>query len=434
MSFNFPLLKQQTYLFNVESKSVFNFNKNAENEIFISSTTPETTLNDLLQDTAAQLANDGLKKRDEIGSATEKSITKSSIRNEFTPEPKGKRRGVWKRIRVRPLDSFEAAESQNIGNHLYNALNDKAKEFGERYSNKPRDEIKIFSELFLENETTPEWHDDQSTVSSPVLLDDNERFTEIPSISDDNSTEEEIVNATTVSNDVERTTILPDITTNINLFSDDANENSEELTTYFDQLIDFTSTVVPFLSLNQSDAVDEPIGTEKFITQPESDDSLSKEDNKGDKEEEEKENEDQEPQSSRIMDEVKQKLTELFSFENDDVVVSTTERVFRINRNFKRPKPAIPFYTTIERNQAPNEIGSDDIKDIGKSNKKLTSVSMKLAPVPILKTILKPVTEPSSFHKDLMESVIYATSTSTEISHETEICYRGRCVKTQKKP
>ena len=45
----------------------------------------------------------------------------------------------------------------------------------------------------------------------------------------------------------------------------------------------------------------------------------------------------------------------------------------------------------------------------------------------------KAVTEASSsFHKNLMESVIYATSTSTEISQETEICYRGRCISTSK--
>lgn len=38
-----------------------------------------------------------------------------------------------------------------------------------------------------------------------------------------------------------------------------------------------------------------------------------------------------------------------------------------------------------------------------------------------------------AFHKNLMKSVIYATSTSTRVTHDTEICYRGRCIRTDKK-
>lgn len=100
------------------------------------------------------------------------------------------------------------------------------------------------------------------------------------------------------------------------------------------------------------------------------------------------------------MDEVKQKLTELFSFEDDDVVVSTTERVFKFNRNFKRPKSPQPIYTSIDRNPSANDIGNSD-KDSAK-DVKTSPATMKLEPVPVLKTILRPITEPSSFHKELM--------------------------------
>ena len=42
------------------------------------------------------------------------------------------RRGVWKRVKVRPADGFETAETQNIGKHLYNAVADNEKVEGEK--------------------------------------------------------------------------------------------------------------------------------------------------------------------------------------------------------------------------------------------------------------------------------------------------------------
>ncbi|KAM8714163.1 hypothetical protein ACLKA7_014326 [Drosophila subpalustris] len=42
--------------------------------------------------------------------------------------------------------------------------------------------------------------------------------------------------------------------------------------------------------------------------------------------------------------------------------------------------------------------------------------------------------EKDSFHKDLMEHVVYATSTSTKVTSETEICYRGRCIRSEDLP
>ncbi|XP_017962446.1 mucin-5AC isoform X1 [Drosophila navojoa] len=39
-----------------------------------------------------------------------------------------------------------------------------------------------------------------------------------------------------------------------------------------------------------------------------------------------------------------------------------------------------------------------------------------------------------NFHKDLMQHVVYATSTSTKVTSETEICYRGRCIRSEDLP
>lgn len=48
--------------------------------------------------------------------------------------------------------------------------------------------------------------------------------------------------------------------------------------------------------------------------------------------------------------------------------------------------------------------------------------------------ILSTISNEKGFHKKLMDSVVYATSTSKqiEVSQETEICYRGKCIKAIK--
>lgn len=42
------------------------------------------------------------------------------------------RRGVWKRVKVRPADAFETAETQNIGKRLYNSVSESDKVEGEK--------------------------------------------------------------------------------------------------------------------------------------------------------------------------------------------------------------------------------------------------------------------------------------------------------------
>jgi hypothetical protein len=39
---------------------------------------------------------------------------------------------VWRKIKVRPADGFETAETQNIGKHLYNSVTDNDKVEGEK--------------------------------------------------------------------------------------------------------------------------------------------------------------------------------------------------------------------------------------------------------------------------------------------------------------
>lgn len=92
--------------------------------------------------------------------------SKSESKNEKKPIGTEKktngRRGVWKKIRVRPADAFETAETQNIGKHLYNALTDNDKGEG----------IKIRNEQTSETttETTENSIITEPTIESEIIL------------------------------------------------------------------------------------------------------------------------------------------------------------------------------------------------------------------------------------------------------------------------
>lgn len=436
---------QEMYSFSVQANSFFDFAKNKENE---SVSTPQPTVSnavaqDTINDSTKGTANNNHNHINRnvateensvqgIQSSSSQQVEKvksgaSDTKSDGKSETKGRRRGVWKRVRVRPIDSFETAESQNIGKHIFNSvLNDNIKEFGERHTKKilqPSGDLSLPFEYNNENEPT-----------------------EIPITFDDSDSDDIEVQTVLPVQEIETATAKgeePNLTTAIESNDDsDEDDRSNDMTTEFNDereqeatstvdynmnsLDDLTTTMMPFISSSYN--VSDLSELEKSTEKPADNSSLEEKSARIDPD-------DQMPQSSSIMDEVKQKLTELFSFEDDDVVVSTTERVFKINRNFKRPKTALPFYTSIERNPLVNDITNNE-KSTDKDQLKSSPASMKLEPVPVLKTILRPIADSSSssFHKDLMDSVIYATSTSTEISHETEICYRGRCVKTQKKP
>lgn len=395
--------------------------------------TPSATLNDIIPATLpAATSNDNTNQLDkQISEPIQEETRRSSIGK----EAKGKRRGVWKRVRVRPVDSFEAAESQNIGKQLYNSLlNDNVEEFGMRFNKR----VKDFGEKPVsqpeELEFSPDMEDSVRilpTTYASFVMPENVDQTSVAT----ESTNDDDTIATTMFDNTEATTTAPDattISTSLWDIDDEEKDNVSELTTELNE----KNTIIPTeisTRTEQNDIENEPtVGS--FTASPYDAKNYTFDNDASETKDNDSE-QDQEPQPSSVIDEVKKRLTELFSFEDDDVVVSTTERVFRINRNFNRQKSNIPFYTSIDRNHAVNEIMNERNKDTEKDEKLLASpATMKLEPVTVLKTILRPVTEASSFHKDLMDSVIYATSTSTEISHETEICYRGRCVKTHKKP
>lgn len=416
MKFNFYVFfflisvsfQKETYSFNVQA-NFFDFNKNKENDSISTTTQPET--NNVEPDTV--YGNELSKTNSNRNVVTEDNGGSKAGTSDQEPGPKsekkGRRRGVWKRVRVRPVDSFETAESQNIGKQLYNTiLSENVKEFGERNTKKPAGTRIISSPSAYAYEETVNYNDDSDQNEN----NESDVQTVLP-----------IQTTEATKDDFDMTTLSSDSFESSEVTTESIEKDERELeatsTVNYNDSDDLNTTIMPFIS---SDVSGDLESLEKSTERPKTADDKGIKSNISD----------QISEPSSIMDEVKQKLTELFSFEDDDVVVSTTERVFKFNRNFKRPKSPQPHYTTVDRNPLVNDIANSE-KD-SENGVKSSPATMKLEPVPVLKTILRPITEPSSFHKELMDSVIYATSTSTEISHETEICYRGRCVKTQKKP
>jgi len=114
-----------------------------------------------------------------------------------------------------------------------------------------------------------------------------------------------------------------------------------------------------------------------------------------------------------IFSEVRQQLHDLFAIdESEDQAVTAALAAVGKRRqaytNIKRTKLATPTESTTE---ALNEGLATTVATPAAADK-----------------------DKDNFHKDLMEHVVYATSTSTKVTSETEICYRGRCIRSEDLP
>lgn len=350
----------------------------------------------LFEDLVNEIVTDS--KTNEVIPETENSDSVPATNNihpvnfvESSAEKKGPRRGVWKRIRVRPLDGFETAESQNYGQQYINHIpsvdlkEEKVKQFDSGLTTTTTIEVAATSEAEVE------------TAKPTIEL---ETHTEVPVVADSDSTS----TSTTTTSETETisttepipstdapieitTTALPDehsyIITTIRPTVD---SKFEETTKHVQDENDVHVTERIAAETAETPYYDD-YDTERILTETQN----------------ENHEDDQLPESSNIFSDVKQRLSDLFGADSD----------YDYQENNLPLK--MQQYTTIERTKSLNQITDDE------SDKKTEKP-------------LDVVTEPtSSFHKNLMDSVIYATSTSTEISHETEICYRGRCIKTDKK-
>ncbi|XP_032590939.1 mucin-5AC [Drosophila grimshawi] len=92
--------------------------------------------------------------------------------------------------------------------------------------------------------------------------------------------------------------------------------------------------------------------------------------------------------------------------------------------------------------ESDDEAAAGALAAVGKRRQEYTSIKRTKPVTPTESSTLAATEMPASstaatrdnFHKDLMEHVVYATSTSTKVTSETEICYRGRCIRSEDLP
>lgn len=86
-----------------------------------------------------------------------KSETKTEKKPIGIEKKSNARRGVWKKIKVRPADGFETAETQYVGNRLYNSISEIEKTEGEKPSRseeKPEEKPETTTAKYIDIEST----------------------------------------------------------------------------------------------------------------------------------------------------------------------------------------------------------------------------------------------------------------------------------------
>lgn len=318
----------------------------------------------MIEEFMSDFSNNDLQKKQEDTNEIIPAFSNSDNEN----KKQGRRRGAWRRVRVRPVDTFETAESQNIGRQIYNTI---AVENNKKFEDFDAEKVKLNEKPFSENEnyinldTTnlPPKEEDITTTGIPEIV--TEIITEIP---------EEVQSETTsfIAEEEEVTTI--------------PQSKSQEI----EEILEATTIASNENSTEKFDEYDFDFGLENR---------------------EAKEDDSQEEPS--MFDEVKKQLSDLFAMAEID-----EERESMNSQNQQ--------YTTIVRNKTPI-LG--EIEEMKFSEDETTTATTTTSEAPPTSS----TTEISPFSKDYFGNLILATSTSTEVSHETEICYRGRCVKTEDK-
>lgn len=167
---------------------------------------------------------------------TESKNEKKAIGNE--KKTANLRRGTWKRIKVRPADGFETAETQNIGKRLYNSVSNRDKKAGEKPKvvqpeARPTEVATTTEQLehvFSETTTTAQ---PQEEEASPGMFDEARKaLTELF------STEEDLDDAVNMEEADEKLEALNDSTTTAQI------PTTEE-----------TTTVAPTLEVNTNSSV-----------------------------------------------------------------------------------------------------------------------------------------------------------------------------------
>lgn len=293
----------------------------------------------------------------------EESDNKSESTVEATTESKnGKRRGVWRRIRVRPLDTFEAAESQHVSQPAYNVL---PSDFS-RNKFESKGTYNSFTKNFLGKPDAEE----NETASPLVMEKEPEIVTEV---------EEEVVGNT------ENPEYKIDAT------KDDDKEALFESTTILPETPETTvstSTNSPVTGAQTS------VGT-----------------------------------TENIYDEVRKSLSDLFSRapeEEQDATVVPEVAEDKDEEDVEDSEEEMPKEPTIPEEDVPL-VSQDEKKDDEEEKEEVVEEE----PVTELAQVIELPAEPEvKANVTEINRTYVITSTSQQVSHETEICYRGKCIKT----
>lgn len=321
---------------------------------------------------------------------TESSEPKDSDRK--APEQKnGKRRGYWKKVRVRPADTFETAESQHIGNHYLNSLLPEIKDMEKHRFDKDSDaEIKLnFDPDF--KKVLPKDEDETEGVrptAETELVREPKKTEQVEVISWSRDTTPQVV--VTEMPKTERPEVSSVEVEELNKDDEAHNKSSEE--------DEFVTTVQPTAEAS-IELTTVPAPTRQTT------------------------------EDASMFDEVKKSLTELFGMSDDD-------------DDDDEPADQLALEDHEDREQKSYEQEDDSTTLAPTVESEVNGVTSTVKPIELEITTENGNEEQSSTQSPTttekpganpMGSLILATSTSRHVSHETEICYRGRCIKTDKK-
>ncbi|XP_037899857.1 uncharacterized protein LOC119644385 [Glossina fuscipes] len=303
---------------------------------------PEKSFAELLEEVMGKAPGEKLTEAKSNDESADGSIFESQ-RNSIADRIYPNRRGKWKKVRVSLApsnnESFELAESQNLGSQLINSI---------PTSGKPITVVDLNKDL---------------KITTPI----------------------------TATVDINR------VTTMINTTPISVQAKVEEKSEYSSQTTEKAEnfTMEPTILAKETTTTEnlsEIVGQEEIATRRMDEDSKE---------------EDLEIQPS-LFSEVKKQLHELFSIEeesDDSAVTAALTAVSKRRQEYTHIKRVKPETTVAPTTEIPN------------FNKPMTPE------------------ERQAFHKQLMEHVIYATSQpAIEQTSEAEICYRGRCIKSDDIP
>lgn len=308
-------------------------------------------------------------------------------------ENKSRRRGFWKKVKVRPVtESIETAESQyypNSANRLSHTVtltktvHDKNGKYGKPKVTTYKPTYQILHDVFdIENE---EELDMLSTVDIPKITNKPDELSEVVNRVLQESTE----------SIVQETTEPSDYPGDIDLGTGTPDPNLDTI---------YVTTPEPVTTSESSYSLLERADGFSLMDYLFGSDDLEHKESKKDTKKAEKEK----------LQENKEKVK----------VEITTEQ----------PKPKL---ATTESTYIPEELTAlpseeDKTESVTENDlKKLNAEIYKLEKI-VNSTEKSTNVETSSVSSFMDPDNIVSTSMSTEISHETEICFRGKCIKTSK--